>query len=189
MISLDSAWNLYLATRLHYLKGYDAIKYKGKIRYADKAQERPDKILARASLTGLTDKREVIEFCVANFLNENDNFLYESQDDATEFYSEWKKYWASVDYMLRADISAIEISMYKSGYSLEEYMIHGIHADVLMNRIRRETLCIITHQIPHALIYMKGFGAERMRDRVEKTLPFIKNRLESIQIDIKESLS
>lgn len=189
MISLDSAWNLYLATRLHYLKGYDAIKYKGKIRSVDKAQERPDKVLARASLTDLDDKREVIEFCIANFLNENDNFLYGCQEDAAEFYAEWKKYWGSVDYMLRADISAIEVSMYKSGYSLEEYMIHGIHADVLMNKVRRETLCILAYQIPHSLIYMKGFGAERTRERVERTLPFIQNRLNSIQIDIKEALS
>lgn len=180
MISIESAWNLYLATRLHYLSGYDAVKYKGKILHSEKRQQRPDKILVRASLTELEEKRDVIEFCVANFLYENDNFLYESQEDASTFYKDWVKYWGSVEYMLQADLSSIEVSMYKNGHSFEEYIIHDIYNDILMNRVRRETLCVIAHQSPHSIIYMNGFGAERLKERVIRTLPFIKNRLESI---------
>ena len=188
MIPIDSAWKLYLATRLHFLKGFDAIKYRGKLNHIEKTLSRPDKVLVRGALTTLDTKRDVVEFCVANFLYENDDFLYSSQDDAMQFFNDWNKYWDSFDYMIKADISSIELSMHKQKFSFEEYMMNGVYKDVLANKIRRETLCVLSFQIPHALIYMQGFGSERFKERILRTIPFIENRLKSVKISIKNEL-
>lgn len=188
MIGIDSAWTLYLATRLHYLHGYDAIKYRGKINSKKKQMERPDKILVRSSLSSLTDKRDVVEYCCANFLYENDNFLYSSSDDADRFYSRWNKYWASAEYFLQADLSYIELSMHRNEKSFQEYCASTLYDDILMNKVQRESVCIIAHQVPSSLALLNGFGSDKFKDRVAKTLPFIKNRVERIKLDIEETI-
>lgn len=189
MISIDSAWTLYLATRLHYLHGYDAIKYKGKINSKQKQMERPDKILVRSSLSLLDDKRDVVEYCCANFLYENDNFLYSSNDDADTFFARWRKFWASAEYFLEADLSYIEIALYKNNKSFQEYCASGLYDDILMNKIQRETVCVLAKKIPSTLALLNGFGSQQFKDRVEKTLPFIQNRIDRITIDIEDKLS
>lgn len=180
MISTEDTWNLYLATRLHYLHNYDAVKYKGKLLQAQKT--RPDKVLVKTCLTELKDKREIIEFCMANFLYENDNFLYENQDDATNFFFRWKKYWNSVDYMIQGDLSHIEIQMYKNNCSLEKYITEYSYSDILSNKIHRESLCVILNKM--TIPKMEGFGAKKLKTRVEKTLPLISGRLKKISSEI-----
>lgn len=189
MIGIDSAWTLYLATRLHYLHGYDAIKYRGKINSAKKQMERPDKILVRSSLSSLDDKRDVVEYCCANFLYENDNFLYTSSDDADRFFARWSKYWSSAEYFLQADLSFIEMAMFKHQKSFQEYCATTLYDDVLINKVQRESVCIIARAVPSALALMNGFGADKFKERVEKTLPFIQNRIDRIKVDIEETLS
>lgn len=182
-LSVDSVWNLYLATRLHFLHGYDAVKYKGKLKAQQKAAKRPDKVLARGVLTELESKREVVEFCVANFMYENDAFIYENQDDATAFFNRWKKYWASSDYMISRDVSVIETQMITNDWSYEEYMSNRALHDVMTNAISRETLCVLEHRIPKSMIFLNGFGSEKTADRIQKTLPFIEARLSKITFD------
>lgn len=184
-LPIDSVWSLYLATRLHYLHGYDAMKYKGKLKNNQKRQERPDKILVRNSLMDLPDKRDVVEYCVANFLYENDNFLYESNHNADCFYSRWNKYWKGALYHLRSDISAIELRMMTKDISLQEYFATCLYDDVLMNKIQRESVCIIAHQIPSCLPLVQGFDVQRFKDRISKTIPFIQRRVSDIDFDIE----
>lgn len=182
-LPIDSVWSLYLATRLHYLHSYDAVKYKGKLKTQHQNIKRPDKVLTRGVLTELANKREVIEFCVANFLNENDNFIYENQDDAMTFYTRWKSYWGSSDYAISRDVSMIETRMMMHGLFYEEYLQQHALKDLYANSITRESLCVLEHAMPQSMVYLKGFGSEKVAERVKKTIPFIKNRLDDLAFD------
>ncbi|HET8686965.1 MAG TPA: hypothetical protein VFM18_09920 [Methanosarcina sp.] len=184
-LAIDSVWNLYLATRLHYLHDYDAVKYKGKLKDTQVKQQRPDKVLVKNSLMDLEDKRDVIEYCIANFLYENDNFLYGSCSESDEFYLKWSKYWKSAKHSFEADISQIELSMHKRSESLEEYFATSLYTDVLKNSLKRETVCILAYYFPSSIALMNGFGADKFKKRVIKTLPFIKRRLDEMDVNLE----
>lgn len=190
MVSLESAWSLYMAVRLHFLHDYDALKYQGRIAWADKLKDRPDKVLIRSALTDLPDKREVVEYCVANYLYENDQFLYGCKDDSDVFYGKWLKYWnASNMYHLAQEISYIEMQMMKHDVCIEEYLMLHIYNDINMNRVSRETLCCIMNAMPHSTIYIKGVGAERLLTRVQKTIPFIQRRLDETKSIVEKAFN
>lgn len=187
-MDLESSWNLYLATRLHYLYGYDAIKYRGKYQSAKKMQERPDKILARASLTNLESKRQVVEYCIANFLYENDDFLYASSDDADRYYKDWCCYWKNAKRNIQNDLSLLELRLSQTGLTLDQYFLEKFYQDLLLNKFSREFSCILAKKHPDSFSQIGGFGSERFKDRVMKTIPFIEKRLTELEIDL-ESIS
>lgn len=186
--NLETVWNLYLATRLHYLHGYDAIKYRGKFNNMKRSQDRPDKILARGSLLSLESKRAVVEYCVANFLYENDNFLYDGNDQSDAIYKNWLKFWKSGDYLLSGDTTRIEILCHtKANGDFDHYAKSFMYQDLLKNEFNRETLCVIESKHPGTVSKMTGFCSEGVIDRILKTMPFINSRLKSLEESIDQS--
>lgn len=188
--SLETVWNLYLATRLHYLHGYNAIKYRGKFNNMKRSQARPDKILARGSLLNLDSKRAVVEYCVANFLYENDNFLYDGNDTSDEIYRRWLSFWKSGDYLLSGDMTKIELLCYKkSNGNFEGYAKDHMYNDLLKNEFSREALCVLETKHPGTVSKMSGFCSEMVIDRILKTMPFIETRLKSLESSVELDVS
>lgn len=186
--NLETVWNLYLATRLHYLHGYDAIKYRGKFNNMKKSQARPDKILARGALLALSTKRAVVEYCVSNFLYENDNFLYDGNDTSDEIYTRWIKFWKSGDYLLSGDMSKIELLCYKKADGdFDKYARAYMYQDLLKNEFTRETLCVIESKHPGTVAKMTGFCSEMVVDRILKTMPFIESRLKTLEDSVDQT--
>lgn len=182
-VNLDEAWRMYLSIRVHYMdRGYDAVEAKGRLANQKTLQSRPDKVLLRASLSNLESIRDVVEYCASNFLNENDSFLYESSDVADGYYASWKSFWLAPERNLRNCSTQIELSMYKSGLEkLDDYVRVQLHKDVYMNKVNRETLCILESQEPGILGGMTGFEKDRLVLRVQKTNRFIPRRLANLE--------
>lgn len=188
--NLESVWNLYLATRLHFLHGYDAVKYRGKFNNMKKSQARPDKILARGSLLQLSSKRAVVEYCVANFLYENDNFLYDGNDISDSIYTNWLKFWKSGDHMLTGDVAKIEMLCFKkSGGNFDDYAKNHMYSDLLKNEFSREALCVIESKHRGTISRMTGFCSEIVIDRITRAMPFIDNRLKSLESSVDITMS
>lgn len=187
-ISLDSAWSMYMAIRVHYMdNGYDVVEAKGRLVNQKSLQNRPDKILLRASLLELKDMRQVVEYCAANFLSENDNFLYDSVDDADGYFSSWKSFWQAPERNLRNCATQIELSMYKNScLSFDEYVEKQLFKDIYLNKVNRETLCVIGHQNPGLLEKMTGFEKDRLVSRVAKTNRLIEGRLKRMKVNFRE---
>jgi hypothetical protein len=183
MIGVNTAWDIYLQIRLHFL--YDRDLFYGnnaKKRLPRNLQERPDKILMRSVITEFTTERQIVEFCLANYLYENDSFLYDDQETAMTFYRKWKKYWDAGTYNFNNDMSVVEMQQMTNGIdSMRQCIIDSGHKSVLLNKMCRETLCVIAMQDPELFKSMVGFEIDRLKNRVIKTLPFIKSRLSKIQ--------
>lgn len=187
-ISLDSAWSMYMAIRVHYMdNGYDVVEAKGRLVNQKSLQNRPDKVLLRASLLEMKDMRQVVEYCAANFLSENDNFLYDSVDDADGYFSSWKSFWQAPERNLRNCATQIELSMYKNSCSsFDEYVEKQLFKDIYLNKVNRETLCVIGHQNPGLLEKMTGFEKDRLVSRVAKTNRLIEGRLKRMKVNFRE---
>ena len=56
--------------------------------------------------------------------------------------------------------------------------------DILSSRVRRETICILEFLIPGIITNIEGFGSERIKERILKTIPLIEGRLKKLKPEI-----
>lgn len=179
-----------MAIRVHYMdNGYDVVEAKGRLANQKTLQKRPDKILLRSTLMSLESMRELVEYCAANFLYENDNFLYDGSVDADGFFASWKSFWVAPERNLRNCATQMELSMYKSGEkTLDGYVHSSILKDVYLNKVSRDTLCVLEFQNPGILDRMTGFEKDRLALRVRKTNRLIEGRLKRMRVNLREMI-
>lgn len=170
-MSPEVAFRLYMATRLHFLTKYDVFEAGGRFKWQSRVTDRDDLNLIKQIIKKVKTERELIEYCVANFLYGNDNFLYSdaySQDN----YDHWLKVKQSISYILERDMSYIELQLMKNDITLTDYLRDKVISDILSRKVEYETLIILDRKIK-VIDNISGFDADKYKVRMHKSDKFV----------------
>jgi len=99
-------YSTYVALKTHFSrKTYDYFKYQGSVKTTEKAySKRPDKYFFEKISNKYTNKEQVIEYFVSNFLvNSNFHIIQMNNDN----YINWQKKMQSFSYLFSTDIDVI----------------------------------------------------------------------------------
>lgn len=99
-------YSTYVALKTHFSrKTYDYFKYQGSVKTTEKAySKRPDKYFFEKISNKYTNKEQVIEYFVSNFLvNSNFHIIQMNNDN----YLNWQKKMQSFSYLFSTDIDVI----------------------------------------------------------------------------------
>lgn len=150
MISGYTFFKVYYALSLHFTSKYDAIKYCGKTPNStfEKYEIRRDKAIFEKYGKRVKDSNEAGTFSVANFMHQENTWLYGDVENAVSIYKEWNKKHESLTHFLTSDFKFLN-------QLLQEKQIHydnlfqktpkGNKAPILQlylaNRILPDTIC------------------------------------------------
>jgi hypothetical protein len=167
----EKAFQLYMATRLHFLTKYDVFASKGNFAWKEKVSGRNDIGLILPFLKITKTERELIELCVSNFLYGNDNFLYDSSY-AEDNYIHWLKVKQSISYCLERDLGYIEFQLMKNSIDLDTYLRDRVISDLLSRKVEYESIVLMDRY--HPLIdSIAGFDSDKYKARMKKADKFI----------------
>jgi hypothetical protein len=167
----------YLALKQHFTsESYDYFRYGGKVRVKmETFEKRHDKYF----FYKLSKKKNVEEFLVANFIDNNSSWVGSlSQDKASEeIYATWKKRQESLGYLYKSDIEKIDPPL-DSVLKVED----GNYPKLLMmykqGDIMLETLVILNQLVKFIPHWNKNINDTVLwpilRDKIIKYSPFVK---------------
>jgi hypothetical protein len=167
----DKAFRLYLATRLHFHTAYDVFLSKGRFTGMNKVMTRNDADLIKAVMSFVDDEREMIEFCAANFLYGNKNFLYD-HNNAEDNYRHWLKVKGTMGSCLERDLGRIELYMMKHDCSLDDYLQKQVISDLLSRKTEYESLILMNRKIP-VIDKIRGFESDKYKALMSKANGFV----------------
>ena len=151
MIELNNGYDtfkLYMALKFHFTGKYDFFKYGGKVKITkDTFMKRKD----RYSFHRLSRKYDIIEmqnYMVANFVNDNGNWIGDMLDsEGEEHYRNWTKTQQSLSYIFENDLIKLLASVDTPNKLLEVnpgcYPI--LLSEAMGSSIKLETLIILNY--------------------------------------------
>lgn len=167
----EKAFQLYFATRLHFTSTYDVFESGTNFKGKNDVRDRRDFALIYPITKIVDNERDMIEFCVANHLYGNPEFLYDGEW-AVENYKHWQTIKQSLTYSLEKDIGTIEMSLSRAKCSFKEYLSNQVISDLLSHRIEHETLMLIDRRYP-TIDKIEGFDALKYKVRMHKASKFV----------------
>lgn len=163
----EKAFQIYFALKLHFTSKYDVfergINFTGK----NCVNQRKDFGLIFPIMKHVEREREMIEFCVANHLYGNPNFLYD-EHWALENYKHWLKVKQSLTYKLEMDLCTID---FYNG-TLKDYLSNQVISDLLSRKIEYESLILLNNKYP-VIDYIQGFDCLKYKVRMHKASRFV----------------
>lgn len=168
----EKAFQLYFAVRLHFsTPQYDVFTHGTNFRGKNEVANRKDFKLIYPVMKHVETERELIEFCVANHLYGNSEFLY---DDgwAAENYKRWCKNKTSINHILQQDLSMIELQLLRFNCTLDDYMINHVISDLLSSKIEYESLILLDRKVP-CIDKISGFDSSKYKVRMHKASKFV----------------
>jgi hypothetical protein len=177
-ITVEKAFQLYMAVRLHFTSDYDVFKHKGRFKMQSKVASRTDLYLVKGLISMAPEGREFVELCACNFLYGNDKFLY-GHEYVQENWAKWRKNKEAITYTLQSDVNHIlqrmemqEWTHGNSAYTFSDYLKNEAISDLLSGKIQYETLIISERYFP-TLDRIQGFNAETYIRRMKKANKFV----------------
>ena len=170
-ITVEKAFQLYMAVRLHFLSDYDVFKHKGRYKQQSRVASRTDLYLVKGLISMAPEGKDFVELCACNYLYGNDKFLYGSEY-VQENYAKWRKNKESITYMLQSDMDTISMWCDVNDANLAGYMRDQAISDLLSGKIQYESLIISERYIP-VLDKIQGFNAETYVKRMKKVNKFV----------------
>lgn len=168
----ENYYRIYLAVKLHFtLEKYDYLNTKGNISNIDKLIERSEVNLAKYFLDICDTPRKFLRFSVANFLHQNDRFIYEENDRAESNYRSFEKFSES-NHFFKSDLTLIGERVYNSG-GVEHYIKNDLINDLYSGSISYETIVLLNQQNPDFTGLMSGYFADKMCLRIRKASTFL----------------
>jgi hypothetical protein len=167
----EKAFQLYFALKLHFNSTYDVFTSGTNFRGKNEVSLRKDFKLIFPITKIVNTERSLIEFCVANYLYDNSNFLYNAEY-ANENYKHWCKVKESLDYALEKDLGTINLFLLKKNCSLDDYLEKQVISDILSRSIEYESLILLDRRIS-CLDTIKGFDASKYITRMRKASKFV----------------
>lgn len=168
----EKAFELYFKTRLHFLTSYDVFENSGKVRGLGRLRERKDFPLIVPIAKKVQNERNLIEFCVSNFLYGNDNFLYDENEYAEQNYIHWLKVKESIGRTLQRDLNYIELQCLTHECSLNTYFEKKAISDLLSRKIEYESIIMLNRHQP-VIDYLSGFESDKYKVRMHKANMFV----------------
>ena len=170
-MSPEKAFQLYFAVRLHFTSSYNVFVSGTNFNGKYDVSSRKDFGLIIPIMKCINTERELIEFCVANYLYGNSNFLYDPEwADAN--YNHWLMVKQSLTYTLEKDLSTIELYMMAKSCTLEEYLRNQVISDLLSQRVEYESLMLLDRKTP-IIDKIHGFDALKYITRMSKASMFV----------------
>jgi len=170
-ITVEKAFKLYMACRLHFLHNYDIFDSKCRFKNQEKVHTRQDLFLVKGLIAIAPEPKDFIDLCVANYLYGNDNFLY-GDSYTEENYKRYKRTKESLTYTLQQDVNRILDEIDMQDKTLREYAATYLISDLLSRKIQPESVIIIQRYIP-ILDMIEGYNAEAFRKRMHKANKFV----------------
>ena len=167
----EKAFQLYFAIRLHFTTTYDVFEQRINFKGKDEVSSRKDFSLIFPIMKQVPNERELIEFCVANHLYGNPDFLY---DDgwAIDNYKHWLTSKQSLSYNLEKDLSTIETFVTVHGITLQDYLSNQVISDLLSQRVEYESLILFDRHQP-IIGKIEGFDSLKYKVRMYKASKFV----------------
>ncbi len=99
----------YQALHLHFTSTYDVFKYCGKSKTinTNSYDKRRDKHLFELWASKFFSTKQVGQYCLAQFVNNDHNWLYQSKQQADEFFLKWKSIRDSQLHYLKNDFNVL----------------------------------------------------------------------------------
>ena len=115
------AYRYYLALKLHFTTDkFNVFENKGHVRGSYETFEaRNDKHLFDKLGRKFSTDRELIQFITAQFVYNNQNFIYELEQ-ADDNYRQWIKVKESITKVFSDDLNTIQLEIEKNGYTFDE---------------------------------------------------------------------
>lgn len=170
-IQMSEAYRIYLAAKLHFTTNYDAVKSNGKIKNLTPKDN--DIALLKGICRELNTRRELVEFCVANHLYGNKNFLYQDSDLSRENYKHWLKVKESLNYSIQKDLGYIELACLKKDWSFAEYLKEQLISDLYSRKIEYETVIVLGELSEEIYNMIGGYEKESIITRLKKGSKFV----------------
>jgi len=149
-------FKIYTPLRLHFFTTrYDLFKYKGHTTIAD------EKIILRQDYTRfemygkkMKNRETAAHWCIANFLDDNKEFIYNEFKDSERTYTEWKMIKESLGKILKDDVTYMKYMLLDHDLELNEAFIPTkskrpapIIQAIMNKRIRLESAVLINRAI------------------------------------------
>jgi len=110
MLSGWTFFKIHKAIDFHFnVASYDVIKYSGKINVSpEKYGVRSDRYRFEYYGGKFFNREKASQFCIANFIRGNRDFIYNSYEDAESEYLQWRKIQDSITKVFQDDLNKIE---------------------------------------------------------------------------------
>lgn len=167
----EKAFQLYFAIRLHFTSKFDVFEMGTNFKGKNDVRDRKDFGLIYPITKVAETERDMIEYCVANHLYGNPEFLYDDEW-AVENYKHWQTVKQSLTYSLEKDIGTIETYLWNQKCSLQDYLRNQVISDLLSHRVEYESLMLIDRRYP-IIDSMQGFDALKYKVRMHKASKFV----------------
>lgn len=167
----DKAFQLYFAIKLHFTSKFDVFESGTNFKGKNVVHLRKDFDRIFGIMKQVDTEREMIEFCVANHLYGNPNFLYDNEW-AIDNYKHWQTVKQSMTYCLEKDLGTIEMFLMKHDCSLDDYLEKQVINDLLSRRVEYESLMLIDRK--YSIIdRVQGFDSLKYKVRMYKASKFV----------------
>lgn len=109
MLSGWAFFKIWKAFNFHfYHTNYDIIKYNGKINVSEeKYGTRNDRYRFEYFGSKFHNRKSAAQFCIANFIRGNKDFIYQSYNDANSEYLQWRKIQDAISKVFSDDLVKI----------------------------------------------------------------------------------
>lgn len=154
MISGYQFWRIWHPLHLHFTSSYDIFKYNAKCRNLDKEHfsHRKDRWVFEKYASKFHGEKTAGQFILANFINNQQSWIYSSYDEANQIYLQWKSFQESLSYKFKNEYDKlVKITKDKevTFSSLYERTPSGKKPPLLQmligNHIHKETVLILDH--------------------------------------------
>lgn len=181
-ISMNEAYRIYFATKLHFTTKYDVIESKGRVKNLSPKDN--DLSLLKNICRNLKTRRELVEYCVSNHLYGNKNFLYSDCDISDNNYKKWLSVKESLNYSVQKDLGYLDLCCLKKQYTFEDYLKYQLISDLYSNKIEYETVIVLSEQEPELYNMIGGYESESIVTRLKKASKFVQSgNVSSAQIN------
>lgn len=173
IIQMSEAYRIYLAAKLHFTTNYDAVKSKGKVKNLTPKDNEIS--LLKMICRDLKTRRDLVEYCVANHLYGNKNFLYQNKELSDNNYNRWIKIKESLNYTVQKDLGYLELNCLKKQINFEDYLKYQLISDLYSSRIEYETIIVLAEHDESLYDKILGYEKESIVNRLKKASKFVQS--------------
>lgn len=137
-------------------------------------ERRRDKLRFESMAVKLNNAKKAFDFCVANFVHNNDKWIYEDYQTSESIYNEWKRYMDGFKYRFTEEYKKLEGVQKKHGKKFGDMIVKTESGNqppllqlLLFNEFTPEFVC----KLDSHFHFIQGWY-----DMYKKEDPFLANR-------------
>jgi|ERR1035437_1621604 hypothetical protein len=125
MLSGFQFYKTYCSLNLHFSGKYDVLKYGDRLKSLNMTayEKRKEKFKFMAFATKLQDERSAYHHCVANFMHNNSNWLYEPFSESDAIHKNWRKYFDAFEYNFKQEFNVLNNVMESNNAKFETMLL------------------------------------------------------------------